>query len=282
MMLERSLDGLDRHGFHRLAYYEWPGPPQAATVLFLHGLTRNGHDFDVLAESLSGEFRVVAPDFPGRGKSAWLADPRDYTTETYAADTAALIARLDVEQVDIVGTPMGGIIGMALAAQPKTPIRKLVINDVGPLVAKTGLKRIRRYVGLDPSFKDIAELEKTLRWIFAGFGKLPDSTWRRMAEQSARQKPNGKLGFNYDPKIAVPFKQGWIVRDLVLWPLYDAITCPTLVLRGAVSDILRRADAEAMTRRGPRAKLIEFTGMGHAPSLTMPDQIACVRNFLRG
>ena len=281
-MLERSLNCLDRHGFHRLVYYEWPGPPGAPTVLCLHGLTRNGRDFDVLAEALSAECRIVAPDYPGRGQSDWLTDPHDYTTETYAADTVALIARLDVAQVDIVGTSMGGIVGMALAAQPKTPIRRLVINDVGPLVAKAGLKRIRRYVGLDPSFNDIAELEKTLRWIFAGFGKLPDSTWRRIAEQSVRTKPNGKLGFNYDPKIAVPFKQGWFVRDVLLWNVYDAITCPTLVLRGTDSDILRRADAEAMTRRGPRARLVEFAEIGHAPSLTTPDQIACVRDFLRG
>ena len=281
-MIECSLGSLDRHGFHRLAYYEWAGPPRAPTVLCLHGLTRNGHDFDVLAESLSAEFRVVALDFPGRGKSDWLADPRDYITETYAADTAALIARLDVEQIDIVGTSMGGIVGMVLAAQPKNPIRKLVINDVGPLIAKAGLKRIRRYVGLDPSFNDVAELEKTLRWIFAGFGKLPDNTWRRIAEQSVRRKPDGTLGFNYDPKIAVPFKQGWFVRDVVLWNIYDAITCPTLALRGADSDILRRADAEAMTRRGPRATLVEFAEIGHAPSLTTPDQIARVRDFLRG
>jgi pimeloyl-ACP methyl ester carboxylesterase len=281
-MIERSLVCLGRHGFHRLAYYEWAGPPGTPTVLCLHGLTRNGHDFDVLAESLSAEFRVIAPDFPGRGQSDWLADPRDYVTETYAADVAALIARLDVDQVDIVGTSMGGIIGMALAAQRNNPIRKLVINDVGPLIAKAGLKRIRRYVGRDPSFKDIAELEAMLRWIFAGFGKLPDSTWRRIAEQSFRRKPDGRLGFNYDPKIAVPFKQGWFVRDVLLWNLYDAITCPTLVLRGADSDILRRADAEAMTRRGPRAALVEFAEIGHAPSLTTPDQIACVRDFLRG
>lgn len=281
-MIERSLACLDRHGFHRLAYYEWSGPPDAPTVLCLHGLTRNGHDFEVLAEFLSVRFRVVAPDFPGRGHSDWLADPRDYVTETYAADTAALIARLGVERVDIVGTSMGGIVGMTLAAQPNNPIRKLVINDVGPLIAKAGLKRIRRYVGRDPSFADVAELEAALRWVFAGFGNLPDSTWRRMAEQSKRRKPDGTLGFNYDPKIAVPFKRGWFVRDIRLWNYYDAITCPTLVLRGADSDILRHADAEAMTQRGPRAKLVEFADIGHAPSLTTSDQIACVRDFLRG
>lgn len=281
-MNTHTLACLGRHGFHRLTYYEWAGPPAAPMVLCLHGLTRNGHDFDVLAEALSEEFRVVALDYPGRGASEWLSHPEDYVTETYAADTAALIARLGVERVDIVGTSMGGLVGMTLAAQPGNPIRKLVINDVGPLIAKSGLKRIRRYVGRDPSFVDLAALEATLRWVFAGFGTLPDSTWRRMAEQSARRKPDGTFGFNYDPKIAVPFKRGWLVRDVSLWHLYDAMTCSTLVLRGADSDILRRADAEAMTRRGPRAKLVEFAGMGHAPSLTTADQIACVRNFLRG
>lgn len=281
-MIAHTLACLGRHGFHRLAYYEWIGPSGAPTVLCLHGLTRNGHDFDVLAETLSTEFRVVALDFPGRGQSEWLSHPDDYVTETYAADAAAVIARLGVDQVDIVGTSMGGIVGMALAAQRGNPIRKLVINDVGPLIAKRGLKRIRRYVGRDPSFIDIAALEATLRWVFAEFGNLPDSTWRRMAEQSARRKSDGSFGFNYDPKIAVPFKRGWFVRDISLWNLYDTMTCPTLVLRGANSDILRRADAEAMTRRGPRAKFVEFAGMGHAPSLTMPDQIGCVRDFLRG
>ncbi|MGH7012843.1 MAG: alpha/beta fold hydrolase [Stellaceae bacterium] len=281
-MIERSLACLGRHGFHRLAYYEWAGPPNAPTVLCLHGLTRNGHDFDVLAETLSAEFRVVALDFPGRGQSEWLSHPEDYVTETYAVDAAMLIAQLGVEHVDVVGTSMGGIVGMALAAQPGNPIRRLVINDVGPLIAKAGLKRIRRYVGRDPRFVDLAALEATLRWVFVGFGNLPDSTWRRMAEQSARRKSDGSLGFNYDPQIAVPFKRGWFVRDVLLWNLYDAIACPTLVLRGAGSDILRRADAEAMTRRGPHAKLVEFSGMGHAPSLTTSDQIACVRDFLRG
>jgi len=280
-MIEHTLACLGRHGFHRLAYYEWTGPPSAPTVLCLHGLTRNGHDFDTLADALRTEFRVIALDFPGRGQSEWLRHPNDYVTETYAAAVAALIARLGVERVDIIGTSMGGLVGMALAAQPGNPIRKLVINDVGPLIAKSGLKRIRRYVGRDPSFVDIAALEATLRWVFAGFGNLPANIWRRMAEQSARRKPDGTFGFNYDPKIAVPFKRGWSVRDISLWNVYDAITCPTLVLRGADSDILRRADAEAMTRRGPRAKLVEFAGMGHAPSLTTPDQISCVRDFLR-
>ena len=281
-MIERRLPCVGRTGFHHLAYYEWEGPRGAPTVLCLHGLTRNGRDFDSLAEALSSEFRVVAPDFPGRGKSDWLADKREYQPPNYVADIAALIARLDVETVDIVGTSMGGIVGMLIAAQQNNPVRRLVINDVGPTIAKQGLRRIRKYVGRDPSFKDLAALEAALRFVFAGFGALSDATWRTMAEQSARTKPDGSIGFNYDPGIAAPFKRGWIVRDVSLWKFYDAIKCPVLVLRGADSDILRRTDAEAMTRRGPRAKVVEFADIGHAPSLTVPDQISCVREFLHG
>lgn len=251
-------------------------------MLCLHGLTRNGRDFDALAETLSEKFRVITLDFPGRGRSDWLANPRDYVIETYVAAAATLIARLNVEYIDIIGTSMGGIVGMMLAAQRNNPVRKLVINDVGPLIARAGLKRIRRYVGRDPSFADLAELETALRSVFTGFGDLPVDTCHRMARQSARRKPNGKLGFNYDPNIAVPFKRDWFVHDVSLWSCYNAITCPTLVLRGADSEILRRADADAMTRRGPRARLVEFAGMGHAPSLTVPDQITCVRDFLLG
>ncbi len=284
-MIEKTLD-CPGPPAHRLAYYEWAGPKgtngRVRTVLCLHGLTRNGRDFDILAQALSSDFRVVCPDMPGRGRSQWLDDPMAYDYPLYLADMAALIAALAVETVDLVGTSMGGIIGMLMAARPNSPIRRLVINDVGPLIAKQGLKRIRRYVGLDPSFKDLAALETALRSIFAGFGDLPDDIWRSMAAHSARIKPNGRLGLDYDPKIAAPFKKGWFVRDVDLWKYYDAVTCPVLVLRGAASDILRAADAEAMTARGPRARLVEFPGIGHVPSLTAPDQIKIVREFLLG
>ena len=280
-MIEKTLDVVGPP-FHRLAYYEWAGPQEARTVLCLHGLTRNGRDFDFLAEALASDFRVVCPDMAGRGHSQWLDDPMAYDHPLYLADMAALIGHLAVETVDLVGTSMGGIIGMLMAARPDSPIRQLVINDVGPLIAKQGLKRIRRYAGLDPSFKDLAALEKALRSIFAGFGDLPDDIWRKMAAHSARTKPNGWLGFNYDPKIAAPFKKGWFVRDIKLWKYYDAVSCPVLVLRGTESDILRAADAQAMTERGPRVRLVEFPGIGHAPSLTTPEQIEIVREFLLG
>ena len=280
-MIARSLAALGPHGFHRLAYWEWPGPPAAPTVLCLHGLTRNGRDFDVLAETLSASYRVVAPDMPGRGQSEWLKEPADYGYPVYLADTAALIARLGVERLDLVGTSMGGIIGMFLASMPGSPIGRLVINDVGPLIAKEGVARIGTYVGEDPSFADLAGLEAALRVRAASFGPLSDAQWRHLATISARTKPDGALGFAYDAHIADAFRAA-PAADIDLWPQWDAIRCPTLVLRGAQSDLLRVEDAQAMTRRGPKAGLVEFSGVGHAPALMAADQIAAIRDFLLG
>jgi pimeloyl-ACP methyl ester carboxylesterase len=280
-MIPRSLACLGPHGFHRLAYWEWPGPPGARTVLCVHGLTRNGRDFDALAEALSAECRVICPDFPGRGASEWLTHPADYGYPLYLADMAALIARLDVETLDWVGTSMGGLTGMLLAAQPRAPIRRLIINDIGPLIAKEGLARIGSYVGQDPSFPDAAALEATLRQLASSFGPLSDAQWRHLAAVSTRRKADGSLGFAYDPHIGDAFREA-PAEDVNLWPAWDAITCPTLVLRGALSDLLRPADAKAMTERGPRARLIELPGIGHAPALMDPAQIAVIRDFLLG
>jgi pimeloyl-ACP methyl ester carboxylesterase len=280
-MIERALNCLGPHGFHRLAYYEWPGPKDAPALLCVHGLTRNARDFDTLAAALSVQYRVICPDMPGRGKSAWLDSGADYDAPLYLSDLAALIARLDVETVDWVGTSMGGNLGMLMAALPHVPIRRLVMNDIGPVIPKEGLQRIADYVGLDPSFADLDAFEAALRFIHAPFGPLSDQQWRAMAVQSARRKADGSLGFNYDPKIAEPFRK-IAGADLDLWAEWDKIPCPVLVLRGAQSDILRRSDAEAMTQRGPRAKLVEFAGIGHAPALLEDDQIAVIRDFLLG
>ena len=281
-MIERTLTCLGPHGFHRLAYTEWPGPTHDAPVLLcVHGLTRNSRDFDVLAEALSAHYRIVCPDMPGRGKSDWLTEAADYGYPLYLADITALIARLNVECVDWIGTSMGGIIGMLFAALPGAPIGKLVINDVGALVPKAGIERIAAYVGLDPSFADLAAFEAALRRVHAPFGPLSDAQWRHLATHSSRPKPDGSIGFNYDPKIAAAFKHGPI-EDVALWTSWDAIPCPVLVLRGAQSDILLAGDAAAMTQRGPRATLIEFAGIGHAPALMAEDQIAAIRDFLVG
>ena len=280
-MLARSLSCLGPKGFHKLAYWEWPGPPGAPTVLCVHGLTRNGRDFDALAQALSAARRVICPDMPGRGQSEWLSDPEDYDEAVYLRDLAALIARLDVASLDWVGTSMGGILGMLMAAQPGAPIRCLVINDIGPLIPKEGLERLGTYVGKDPSFRTLAELEQELRSIAASFGPLTDAQWHHLAQHSAREKPDGTLGFAYDPHIGDPFRKE-PPKDRSLWDKWDAIASPTLVLRGAETDLLRAADAEAMTRRGPKARVINLPGIGHAPALMAEDQIAAIRDFLLG
>ncbi len=280
-MSMRNLLAETPHGFYRMAYAEWAGPAGAPTVVCVHGLTRNGRDFDVLAEALSSDFRVVCPDMLGRGKSEWLEHSEDYDYAIYVGVLAQLIARLDVPEVLWVGTSTGGLIGMFTAALPHAPIKRLVMNDIGPLLAKAGLARIAAYVGLDPSFPDLAALEAYQREIAAGFGPLTDVQWRHLATHAARRKADGSLGLAYDPRIADAFKVA-PPADLDFWSHWDRVACPTLVLRGANSDLLQRPDALAMTRRGPRARLIEFRGVGHAPALMAPDQIAAVRGFLLG
>jgi pimeloyl-ACP methyl ester carboxylesterase len=279
-MIERSLHCLGPRGFYRMAYVEWPGPG-ARPVVCVHGLTRNGRDFDTLAASFAAEAPVFCPDMPGRGKSDWLDAAEAYAYPTYLGAAAALLARLDAAEVDWVGTSMGGIIGMFLAALPGTPIRRLVLNDIGAFVPAAGLRRLSTYVGTDPSFADAAALEADLRRVAAPFGPLAPAEWRHLAQIGTRRRPDGTLGYAYDPKIGDMLRQGE-PKDVDLWPTWDAIAVPTLVLRGAESDLLRHEDALAMTERGPRARLVELPGIGHAPALMAADQIALVREFLRG
>ncbi len=279
----RNLPVLGPRGFLNLAYSEWDGPPGAPVVICVHGLTRNGRDFDTLAQALSAEFRVVCPDMPGRGGSDWLDEPRGYSFPLYLAVVAALYARLDTASVDWVGTSMGGLIGMLFAGLPGSPLRRLVMNDVGPFLPKEGLARIGATVGCDPAFSNRDELEAYLREIHAGFGPLSDAQWRHLAAYSGRTRADGRLGLAYDPRIGDAFKpeiSGGPTEDVDFWPFYDRLRCPTLVLRGAGSDILRARDAAAMALRGPEAQVIEFPGIGHAPALIEDDQIAAIRDFL--
>jgi len=276
-MNQRSLLGLGPHGFHRIAYVEW-GVASHRTVICAHGLTRNGRDFDRLAAALADARRVVCPDMVGRGRSAWLADGAGYGYPQYCADSNALIARLGVESVDWVGTSMGGLIGLMLAAMPGAPIRRLVLNDIGPFIPQAALVRMAGYVGKDPAFADRAALEAYLRQVHAQFGPLDDADWQHLAEHSYRRGEGGELRLAYDPAIGRPFAGP--LENVDLWPLWDKVTCPVLLLRGAQSDLLLRETAETMTRRGPRARLVEFAEAGHAPSLMAAHQIAVVRDWL--
>jgi len=280
-VLERHLACLSPSGFHRVAYQEWPGPPGAPTLICAHGLSRNSRDFDVLAGAMSQTHRVVCPDMPGRGRSEWLKNPAEYVFPTYLSDCAALIARLDVEAVDWVGTSMGALIGMLLAAQPGAPIRKLVVNDAGAYVSSEGLNRIGAYLGTGATFASVEAMEAAVRRNNAPYGPLTDAQWRKLTRDSVRELPDGRYAFNYDPRLGDPYKSG-PVEDVDLWPFWESVRCPVLVLRGEQSDVLAREVAEAMTDRGPKARLVEFAGVGHAPQLLGDDQIGVVRDFLTG
>ncbi|HXH02612.1 MAG TPA: alpha/beta hydrolase [Candidatus Competibacteraceae bacterium] len=280
MRRDRHYLGLSPHGFHRIHYSEWGDPDNPRVLICVHGLTRCGRDFDFLAAALEADgYRVLCPDVAGRGQSQWLSHSADYNYNQYAADMAALIARSGAEQVDWVGTSMGGLIGMALAAQPGSPIRRLVVNDVGPFIPQAALERIATYVGQTPVFDDLAALERYIREISASFGPLDDAQWRHLAVHAARQLPDGRYTFAYDPAIADNFRTA-ADKDIDLWPLWEAIRCPVLLLRGATSDVLTRDTAAAMTQRGPKASLVEFPITGHAPMLMDPAQIAVVRDWL--
>ena len=280
MMRQKQFLALSPAGFHTVAYTEWGDPEASRVILCCHGLTRNGRDFDALATELSKEARVICPDIVGRGKSEWLRDPVHYGYPQYCADMSALIARLDVTELDWVGTSMGGLIGMTLAAQAGTPIRKLVINDVGPFVPKAALLRIADYVGLDNRFSSLAAVETHLRKVLAPFGPLTDAQWQHMVAFGHRLRPDGTYGLAYDPAIAVNVKMA--VQDWNLWALWDKVVAPTLVLRGAESDLLTAETAAEMTQRGPKAKLVTWAGMGHAPALMAPEQIDQIKEWLTG
>lgn len=276
---EKSFLGLSGTGFHKVAYTEWGSGPR--TIVCVHGLTRNGRDFDVLARDLaeSLDARVVCPDVVGRGKSGWLRNPDLYGYPQYLADMAALIARLDVETVEWVGTSMGGLIGMLLAAQPDSPITKLVINDVGPFIPQAALQRIGDYVGKDPIFEDVASVEGYFREVYAGFGRLTDEQWRHLGEHGYRTRDDGRLGLAYDPGIAKAFTSA-AITDVDLWPVWSMIRCPTMVIRGAESDLLEPETVKRMQETGPRAKAVEVPDAAHAPALMDPSQVALVRGFL--
>ncbi|HRH14319.1 MAG TPA: alpha/beta hydrolase [Azonexus sp.] len=267
-------------GLHRMAYTEWGVRDNPRVLICVHGLTRNGRDFDALAQALAADYRVICPDVVGRGQSSRLRDPSAYGIAQYVVDMVTLIARLDVGSVHWLGTSMGGLIGMALASQDGTPIHRLILNDVGPVITTESLERIATYVGTDPTWATFDEALAYVKVISAPFGQLDEVQWRHLTEYSIGQRSDGRWGFLYDPLIAAPFKAAFSGEPIDLWPVYERIHCPTLVLRGAESDLLTREVWQQMGERGPRARLAEIPGVGHAPMFLRDDQIAIVRDFL--
>ncbi|MDZ4283200.1 MAG: alpha/beta hydrolase [Hydrogenophaga sp.] len=281
----------------RLAYWDWSCEAAHASgvVLCVHGLSRQGRDFDTLAQTLRQRSRVIAVDVAGRGHSDWLADPMAYQIPTYAADLVALVGHLRAAEPDLpidwVGTSMGGLIGMALAAQPQMALRRLVLNDVGPVIQWEALQRIGSYLGQNPSFESEQAAVAYLASISTGFGPHTPEQWRDLSLPLLRER-DGRWWLHYDPAIATPFKAMTANADAAtaqqivqageaaLWGLFDAIRVPTLLLRGAQSDLLSAETATLMTQRGPLAQLVTFDGVGHAPTLVAAEQVAAVRGFL--
>jgi len=274
---------LDTRGLHRMAYWEWGDAANPRVLVCVHGLTRQGRDFDTLAQDLAHDYRVICPDVVGRGRSDWLVDPAGYAIPAYVADMVTLVARLNVEQVDWVGTSMGGLIGLVLASLPNSPVRRLVLNDVGPVIQPAALVRIGTYVGQPAHWQTVDAAADALWAISQGFGPHTREQW--LALTRPQLKPDGD-GWkpHYDPAIATPFRATTpamaAAGEAALWQAYDRITAPTLLLRGAESDLLTHDTALAMAQRGPRAVLHELPGVGHAPMLVQPEQRAVVRNFL--
>ena len=282
---------LDSRGLHRMVYREWGDADNPRVLVCVHGLSRQGRDFDVLAAALSGHWRVICPDVVGRGESDWLADPMAYVLPTYVADMITLLARANVEQVDWVGTSMGGLIGLGVASlagrDGRSMVRRLVLNDVGPTIRVEALQRIGGYLGVPQRFATVEAGAEYLRSISAGFGPHDAEQWLALSRpqlKPVQDEQGAGWTMRYDPAIAVPFRATTpelaAMGEALLWQRYDALRCPTLLVRGAESDLLSAETAQAMTQRGPRARLLELAGVGHAPTLVAPDQVQAVREFL--
>lgn len=296
-MLEATLNYVmcpDASGSHRMAYWQWGNPQSSHVVVCVHGLSRQGRDFDTLAQALCNQagnsVRVVCPDVVGRGRSDWLKDPMGYQIAAYAADMLALLAQLKPTTLDWVGTSMGGLIGMVLCGQPDLPlpfqVRRLVLNDVGPGMQWQALQRIGEYLGETGRFSSLQQAADALWASSTSFGPHTPAQWLAFSEPMVKPLAGapGSLTLHYDPAIAVPFRhvtqESVAQGEAALWQLYDNIKATTLLLRGAQSDLLAPQTAHAMTLRGPRARLVEFEGVGHAPTLIAEDQVRTVVSFL--
>ncbi|NHV30135.1 alpha/beta fold hydrolase [Burkholderia sp. D-99] len=280
---QRRVQCASAAGLHHVAYTEWGDPANSRVLVCVHGLTRSGRDFDRLAAALSDTYRVVCPDVVGRGQSDWLADPRLYAIPQYVADMVTLIARLDVESVDWFGTSMGGLIGMAFAGLPGSPLRRMIVNDVGPRIEPDSLTRIGEYLGVQPRFATKQEGIDYLTSLSLSFGALTADEWREINGPLLRELPEGGWAIRYDPRIAEPFKATTpelaALGEAALWHAIETTDASLLVVRGETSDLLSRETVADMMRRGRHVTHAEIPGAGHAPAFIDAGQIALARRF---
>jgi pimeloyl-ACP methyl ester carboxylesterase len=279
-----------------MAYWQWGDATAGHVIVCVHGLARQGRDFDTLARALveraKGKLRVVCPDIVGRGRSDWLKDPMGYQVPTYVADVLAMLAQLQAQApvtgLDWLGTSMGGLIGMGIAGTPKlplpAPVRRMVLNDVGPVIEWKSIERIKGYLGKTGHFDNLQQAAEAMWAISTTFGPHTPEQWLALSRAMVRELPEGGLTLHYDPAIAVPVqavtKEAAAQGEAALWQVYDNIKARVLVTRGAESDLFSKATALAMTQRGPRASLVEFPGVGHAPTFVPDNQVEAVALFL--
>jgi pimeloyl-ACP methyl ester carboxylesterase len=283
----KTVQCISATGLHDMSYKEWGDTTNPKVLVCAHGVTRVGDDFDVLAREMSAHFRVVCPDVVGRGRSGKLLNPQLYRIPQYISDMVTLIARVTDNghgKVTWFGTSMGGLIGMGLASLPDTPVERLLLNDIGPTLDPVALQRIGDYIGQDLRFPSFEVAAKFVRDVSLTFGQHDEAEWHKLASDVLRQDTDGQWVRHYDMGLAQPFRtstpESTKVDEAALWAAYDAIRCPTLLVRGADSDLLSRETAAMMTSRGPKARLIEIPNVGHAPTFLHQDQIDLVRDFL--
>ncbi len=284
----KTVQCLSPAGLHKMSYKEWGDPQNSRVLVCVHGVTRVADDFDVLAQSLMRDYRVICPDVVGRGQSDWLPNPQLYQIPQYVSDMVTLLARVTANSADCsvhwLGTSMGGLIGIGLAAMKNSPISKLILNDVGPNMNYEALVRIGEYIGQDVRFNQFEEAADYIRMISATFGPHTDQQWHKIASDVLKQAADGKWIRHYDLSLSAPIKaitpESVELGQNLLWGAYDAIKCPTLLVRGSESDLISVQTAQAMQARGPCAKLVEIPGVGHAPTLVHADQIAIIKDFL--
>jgi pimeloyl-ACP methyl ester carboxylesterase len=278
------VQALNPRGLHRLAYWEWGDPANDRVLVCAHGLTRQGRDFDALASQLAGRYRVVCPDVVGRGESDWLPDPSGYALPQYVADMVVLLARLNARELHWLGTSMGGLIGLALASLPGSPVQRLVLNDVGPSIEPQALVRIAGYVGQQMRFASVEEGARAIHVLSEGFGRFSEVEWLALNRPMFRPEGNGGVRLHYDPAIANNLRLVTpalaAAGEAQLWDAWDRLQIPVLLLRGAQSDLLSEATATSMGLRGPKARCVTLPEVGHAPMLDRPEQQAPVLAFL--
>lgn len=277
-MRTESVMGLSSTGLHRIVYNEWGSQDNERVLVCVHGLARNSRDFDDIAKSLSREYRVICPDMPGRGESDWLANPADYAMPQYLSNIMVLLARLNVEKVDWLGTSMGGIIGMLLASMPQSPIRKLILNDIGAFVSKESIQRIGDYL-VPKHFEDAETAKAFMKTTYPGLRNLTEVQWQHLTKYGFKQVEQG-LTQHYDPAIGDTLRAS-ADQDIDLWFVWRAIQCPQMLIWGETSDILNQATVEQMQTENPAMSLYSIAGIPHVPSLMEEAHIQEITQWLR-